>query len=155
MSGQKWTDLTDAYNMCLAKRLEIAQQSSKDFVSIIQFNDGARIIYSASPLSNGIPQLAHMARGGTSFSPALQKAMEVLNEVTDGYIPVLLFMSDGQGKGGPSEMAGIYTNYKSRGLQVHTIAFGKDADTATLGQLAYAAHGKFHKCITGAELAKT
>ncbi|CAF1528181.1 unnamed protein product, partial [Rotaria sordida] len=155
MSGQKWTDLTDAYNMCLEKRLEIAQQLSKDFISIVQFDDDARVICSASPLSNGIPRLAHMTEGETSFSPALQKAMEVLNKVTDGYIPVLLFMSDGQGEGGPSEMAGIYTNYKSRGLQVHTIAFGKDADTATLEQLADAAHGKFHKCITGAELAKT
>ncbi|CAF4386902.1 unnamed protein product, partial [Rotaria sordida] len=76
MGGQKWTDLTDAYNMCLEKRLEIAQQLSKDFISIVQFDHDARVICSASPLSNGIPRLAHMTGGATSFSPALQKAME-------------------------------------------------------------------------------
>ncbi|CAF1154913.1 unnamed protein product [Rotaria magnacalcarata] len=155
MRGQPWTDLTNAYRLCLEKRLDIAQQSSKDFISIVQFNGDARVTCQASALSNTIPPLLDMASGGTSFSPALSKAMEELNKLTNSYIPVLLFMSDGGGSGGPNEMIQIYNTHHKRGIQVHTIAFGEHADRTTLQKLADAAHGESHYSETGQTLAET
>jgi Mg-chelatase subunit ChlD len=154
-ADNKWTHLTNAYNMCLRKRLEIAQQSSDDIVCIIQFDSNARVTCPATVLSSMIPQLAQMNGGGTNFSPALNKAWEELKNMTNRHTPVLLFMSDGKGSGGPHEMTKIYSEYHSQGLHVHTIAFGKDADTATLTKLAEAGHGTFHQSITGEDLAKT
>ncbi|CAF4524574.1 unnamed protein product [Rotaria sp. Silwood2] len=155
MCSQPWNDLTAAYTMCLQKRRGIAQQSTNDIVSIIQFDDGTRIICERSALSSGVRQLATTHCGGTSFWPALNKALELLSRTTNSYIPVLLFMSDGGGSGGPNEMAKIYQNHHHLGLQVHTIAFGGRADTATLESLAGAGRGKFHKSLTGEELVNT
>jgi uncharacterized protein YegL len=102
-----------------------------------------------------IPQLASMSGGSTEFSPVLNKALEVLNKTANTHIPLLLFMSDGAGNGGLNEMTNIYKNHQSRGLHVHTVAFGNDADSKTLTQLAQAGGGKFHKSITGVDLANT
>ena len=64
-------------------------------------------------------------------------------------------MSDGSGSGGPAEMTQIYNSHRSRGLQVHTVAFGTRANTGTLRELATLGGGEFHESITGDDLIKT
>ncbi|UJR19420.1 hypothetical protein I4U23_022550 [Adineta vaga] len=151
----KWDGLVTAYNMFLNKRLEIAQWSGGDIISIIYFNHDARIIHELHQLSSTAPELERNRGGSTSFGPALKAAFKVLGKATNNYIPLLLFMSDGGGIGGPHEMTKIHEAYHSRGLQVHTIAFGRDADKTTLNKIAQAGKGTFHQNITSVDLSDT
>ncbi len=65
---------------------------------------------------------------------------------------MLIFMSDGCGSGGASELASMVSAFSSTGLQVHTVAFGS-ADEATLrGFAAQCPGGKFHKAFGAADL---
>ncbi|CAF5009753.1 unnamed protein product [Rotaria sp. Silwood1] len=155
MSGQPWAALTEAYNTCLKERIKIAQHSTNDIVSVIQFDSEVRCICQESALSSGTPSLQPLRGRGTNFSPALKEALRVLNTSADSYIPVLLFMSDGAGSGGPAEMTTIYNQYHHRGLQVHSIAFGSSVDKATLKKIATVGGGQFHHNSTGKQLVET
>ncbi len=81
--------------------LEIRKDAStSDIVSLILFNDSARIVCKAMPLPDCHSQLGdflNLQGGVRKFGPALSCALDVIGEVHQQtvYRPLLIFMSDG------------------------------------------------------------
>ncbi len=86
---------------------------------------------------------------------ALRTAADVLSRSPSDRVPLLIMMSDGDGSGGDSEMSSIRSAHSSRGLQVHTIAFGSGANSSKLQSLATTGGGTFHSAATGMQLVDT
>jgi len=90
------------------------------------------------------------SNGGTDFTVALKKTMEVLRSI-DLQVskPVLLFMSDGQAPGGVFEMKKLYNEFQSSDLVTYVIAFGSDEEGhKQLSELAAAANGKYLEAVS-------
>ncbi len=113
------------------------------------------------PAASVIGRIAAVGAYGTDFDPALRTANRVMRSSPPHLTPVLVFMSDGRdqlSKGDPAmtTMQQMYARYSTRGLQVHTIAFGHDAaNIPRLAELAAAGGGTFHHAVTGMQLAST
>jgi len=155
MSGEPWADLVRAYLNFKSKRLS-DQVGSRDYVSVIQFNDSARSIVTSCSIASA-PSSLYIGGGGTTFSPALRLASSVIQAHRIPSVPILIFMSDG-GDGGGDAVAttqSIANQCKHLNLQVHTIAFGASASEKLLQNMANVAGGQFHKAIDGVSLVQT
>jgi uncharacterized protein YegL len=93
--------------------------STADIVSLILFDESARIVCKAMPLADCQSKLGdflNMQGGGTKFGPALSCALNVIREVHQqtGFPPLLMFMSDGGSSDGEPEMVSwvLFSPYK-------------------------------------------
>ena len=126
MWGDPWDHLSNAFKQFLDQRLR--DQSTTDLVSVIQFDDSARQVMQRVPLQADL-ELLECNEGNTAFLPPLNMACDILSNREATELPVLIFMSDGDGHDDPRfvmekmwEMAEQY-----RPLSVHTVAFGEHA----------------------------
>ena len=126
MRGQPWQDVCNAFQVFLQKR--VSEQATSDLVSVIQFDDSARIPMQEVSLREDLGLLRYRGRG-TKFIPALDAAQSIVLNSQTAHIPVLIFMSDGAG----NDSHGNILN-KTReliqhcpSLNVHTIGFGRGA----------------------------
>lgn len=110
---------------------------ASDKYSIVKFNDSAEIIV----LNRGVKEdfigdVCNMRGGGTNFLKPLDKLIEILNENDfDLYIPVILFLSDGQGESKQvvtRKCRQVLEKFSKADLLFFSIGFGKDADRDTL-----------------------
>ena len=153
MNGKPWGDLTEAYSHLLKTRMGL--HAAEDKVSVIIFDHSAQCEFELRPISQAQQHLQQHG-GGTAFTPALRQANSILaNPAAQGYTPVLIFMSDGQGEhvnNGPmGAMQDIVQTCSGTGLQVFTIAFGR-ADRQSLSALAQAGGGQMKLAVDGAAL---
>eukprot|EP00878_Enallax_costatus_P013375 GHUV01013985.1.p1 GENE.GHUV01013985.1~~GHUV01013985.1.p1 ORF type:complete len:1200 (+),score=534.70 GHUV01013985.1:114-3713(+) len=155
MSGRPWQDLTTAYQQLLQRRN--SDQCLGDLVSVVTFSDSPTVQITRQPIST-VAQSFSATFGGTYFAPALTQCDALIAGTPAGYTPILIFMSDGCD--GSSTAVGtmqqLYTKYRGRNLQVHTIAFGHSAGSgATLLQsMATAANGTYHAAASGLQLSQ-
>ena len=126
MWGDPWEHLSVAFKEFLDQRLR--DQSTSDLVSVIQFDHSARQVMQRVQLRADLG-LLECNEGNTAFLPPLNMACDILRNRQDTELPVLIFMSDGDGHDDPEavlnkmrEMAEQY-----RPLSVHTVAFGEHA----------------------------
>lgn len=113
--------------------------ATKDKVSVILFNDKARVeILNASV--NDIIKLPDCQGGSTKFVPALQELDTILQETdADLFIPIVFFLSDGYG-----ESTHLVTNKCKEIRNKHTrlnmlffsVGYGDKADQNTLESMA-------------------
>ncbi len=151
MAGDAWQSLVNAYNAFLSRRG--ADQGTQTLVSVIQFSDSARVIYSCLPM-NAVGRSLPFKAGGTEFGPAFKCALTQIALKPD-FTPLILFMSDGDdGKHGPCpEMAAIVQRYPK--VQVHAIGFGNKVDTRRMTAIASQARGGTYKtALTAIDLSK-
>ena len=93
--------------------LEIRKHAStSDIVSLILFNDSARVVCKAMPFADcqsNIGYFLNLQGGVRKFGPALSFAVDVIGEVHEqtGYPPLLIFMSDGGSSDGEKEMVSL------------------------------------------------
>lgn len=130
-------------------------QAAEGRVSVVVFDNSAHCQFTLRPISQADVQLQQPG-GGRAFTPALSQAHSIFADpAAEGYIPVLIFMSDGQGEpinSGPARaMQDIAHTCSGTGLQVFTIAFGQ-ADSNSLSALANAGNGQMKLAANGAEL---
>lgn len=158
MSGTPFQQLTAAYQQFILGRRGArgGQGPSLDIVSTVMFGSSARSYKKHQPLSSITTELT-FASGSTNFGAGLSMALEHMTSAPAHYSPTLIFMSDGYPDtvgSGEAEMTSIFSRFKARGLQVHTVAFGTSA-AATLTKLAQLGGGKFHQALTGVDLMQT
>ena len=137
MSGPKIAELNMARDALIAA---LADPENKDGfrVSVIDFNDRADRLAFAEP-AGSLRVPPSIASGGTSFSAALQEALDVVRDFSalpnaDGWSylrPVILFLSDGQ-----SSVDDDLLRTVAEEVQIIAIAYGRDADQRTLGRIA-------------------
>lgn len=71
--------------------------------------------------------------GGTPLAQGVTVGQSDLAADTSGNVPIMIVLSDGNGSGGEVAAA---QDAKDAGTRIITIAYGSDADTATLAQMA-------------------
>jgi len=140
-----WTSLVAAVKQYLAVRQGLGTQ---DLVSIVIFNNVARIVAQRMPLADcvaNVHQLLKFVGGGTDFGAALKTSLQLLESQEETLPAAMLFMSDGSGGGGEAEMTQIVAKFS--GIKVNTMAFGQGADGGKLQALANLAgsSGKFSR----------
>lgn len=93
MSGD-WNDLVTAYQVCISARLTVAQSGTPDQVSIVRFGTGASAFQTAIPIADALLDMPYADKGTTNYAAGFTRAGEALRETQQGYLPVLLFMTD-------------------------------------------------------------
>ena len=130
MGGQPWQDVCNAFRLFLHRR--VREQASSDLVSVIQFDNNARIAMQGVSLREDLGLLPYRG-GGTAFIPPLNTAQSIVCNSQTAYIPVVVFMSDGAGEDHTSvlnKMRQLVQHCSA--LSVHTIGFGYGASHSRL-----------------------
>jgi len=81
------------YNQYLLQRLQ--KQCNSDLVSVVQFDSTAHIAVQTEPLFSAPKTLGYRG-GGTQLYPAAECAVALVQATPASYIPVIVFMSDGE-----------------------------------------------------------
>jgi uncharacterized protein YegL len=149
MSGTPWNQLCNAYSTFIAQRK--GDQGFHDLVSVVAFNSYPREIFRKYPI-NQCPCLSGYRGGGTSFSPAINYASDYIISDPADCKKMVIFMSDGAD--GSSNAVQTVRTVKSRfpDLVFNTVAFGSDADSRLLQEMASEGGGKLYTARTGIEL---
>ncbi|CAJ1966718.1 unnamed protein product [Cylindrotheca closterium] len=145
-----WPGVVEAYNKYVARRLQ--SQSTLDLVSIVQFDDNARLTVDCEPITS-VPNTLDYNGGGTRFSPAASLGSQAVQQSPASHAPVVVFMSDGgtdpsdsaQASQTLSQLNSIVLQRYNRDLELHVIAFGGGADTRQLLDISQASNvGRLH-----------
>jgi hypothetical protein len=133
MSGQRFADLQTAYRNFIEIRRN--SQGLSDFVSVVLFNNTARLLHPSPLPISSVPTTLPFRGGGTNFSAGLNAAIPMISQCKN--TPIMIFMSDG-GDGSPPSvsanlMRSIRNRFASKGFVAHSIAFGS-------GGIKYAAY---------------
>lgn len=87
----------------------------------------AKLWQSGQPTA-GIAKVVRLKRGGTPDAPVLRWATEaILRDARNGETPVIIFCSDGEGQ---PTMPDAVEAARARGIDVRSVALGKDLDAA-------------------------
>jgi len=142
MAGSRWNALMDCVKKILSEHQNGA--SSESIVSIILYDGTATTPVKFEPITqkDSIFSKISFRGGGTDYANALTCAQEVLvsNDNTT-YVPVLLFLSDGECGNGDREMEVLKNTFSSHGLQIYVIGFGNEV--SRLQDLAKLGGGKY------------
>ncbi|CAJ1966717.1 unnamed protein product [Cylindrotheca closterium] len=145
-----WPGVVEAYNKYVARRLQ--SQSTLDLVSVVQFDDNARLTVDCEPITS-VPNTLDYRSGGTRFSPAASLGSQAAQKSPASHVPVVVFMSDGgtdpsdsaQASQTLSQLNSIVLQRYNRDLELHVIAFGGGADTRQLLDISQASNvGRLH-----------
>jgi hypothetical protein len=156
MSGQPWADLMVAYNSFLQKR---KATGAKDLISVLLHDDTARLVVDQVPLVNAPTSLTPRLQGN-SFYVALIEAQRHLRSSRAGFVPMIIFMSDGGDcdphKNGARNpvllMEKIYQEHKESGFVCYTLGYGQGVDYEILKKLAAAGRGSTIQAPTAVDL---
>jgi uncharacterized protein YegL len=136
MSGQKNADTITAANF-LADQVLAA--NAANLVGVTFFGENSTAARVVQPLTDdgaavdtAIDSLP--AENGTPIGAGVTTGQSDLAADTSGNDPIMIFLTDGNGSGGPAEAAAA----KTAGTRIITIAFGAGADTAKLETMASA-----------------
>ncbi|GLD98801.1 hypothetical protein PINS_up007519 [Pythium insidiosum] len=156
MSGSPWQNLMGAYTEYINNR--ISDQATTDLVSVITFDNSARIQYDAVRIASMRTAQVHYTGGGTSYSSGLRLANEVLSRIDfDTYRPVIVFFSDGHPHDpveGEQLAQHIQQAYGMYGLKAYAVGFGS-INLHVLERVATALGGSYHHALDGTELKST
>ncbi|KAL7471164.1 hypothetical protein ACHAXS_011482, partial [Conticribra weissflogii] len=88
-----WVGVVSAYKKYVSKRQQ--SQCFSDLVSVVQFDEAARVTVRMEPLSSAPNTLSYHG-GGTCFYPAALEACQLARNTPPSHSPIIIFMSDGQ-----------------------------------------------------------
>ncbi|RHZ44791.1 hypothetical protein Glove_709g38 [Diversispora epigaea] len=115
----------------------------KDTVSLILFDHTSEIIFENKKLDNSDycmqEMLKHVARGGTDFDRAIQKAGTVIDNHFDPLkTNIIIFCSDGECGVPEGQLRQICSRNKQKGspLYLYTILFSGDVNSPSLSKMA-------------------
>jgi uncharacterized membrane protein len=131
-----------------------------DHLGVLSFNDAFNWDVPIRPLGSGLSLRAAQdavsgvqATGGTHMHQAMQTGLEGMANLPPEASPSrhILILSDGQSSdGSPAEFRHLAEEAQAQGITISTIAFGEDADTDVLSQIAEVGQGRFY-AVTEAE----
>jgi Ca-activated chloride channel family protein len=127
--------------------------SSEDEIGLWSFSTGINRLDPIAPLSTAHDKLASdirnlAANGGTDLYKTTSAAVaEVQSGWDPSHINAVLLLTDGQDSNGGSDGALVHAlavQPQGMSVPVFTIAYGSDADLATLKRISGASHGLFY-----------
>jgi Mg-chelatase subunit ChlD len=117
----------------------------RDLMGVIGFDDAASWVLPLQPLTNKQAAQQTMASvrpgGGTDIYPALKAAIDAL-DASDAALKHVILLSDGVTMG--ADFKTLLEGAKARDVTVTTLAFGTDADRATMQDLATWGGGSYY-----------
>jgi uncharacterized protein YegL len=121
MRGKPWEELQQA----VLGFVESRENSEKEKLSIVQFNDEAEVMCEFITLMDfDINKHLTFRSGGTNFGAAISKSHELfLKNSIDNYRPIFIFMTDGRSDTGECEMNKLAEDLLPRKLVTVTIMF--------------------------------
>ncbi|VEU39668.1 unnamed protein product [Pseudo-nitzschia multistriata] len=142
-----WPGVVSVYNKYLENRRR--RQHHLDSVSVVQFDNGARVICELENIADAPVNLC-MSAGGTKFAPAAELAYAVARKTPPSHTPVIIFISDGCAD--DSEQAASFfetlnQEMKNRygDIELHVIGFRGGTDSSQLQKISRAsANGRVH-----------
>jgi uncharacterized protein YegL len=158
MGGSRWQQLMISYNTFLQQRA--ASQGQKDIVSVISYESSARVKFSCQTIETCMQNSGYrnwsMSGGGTDFRQAIRCSIpEMQKSERLGYVPVYIFMSDGQASDPEAEVREMRRCLQHRGFIMHVIGF--DYDSSVLRNMARVAGfpNNYRHARNGMELQST
>jgi len=158
MSGQPMKDLERGYSSFINERLKSGTTS--DSLSVIAFDDDVQIKYKNVGLNSSKKNLDLTPGGLTSYSKALNKALEYL-KLESTKKPVLVFMTDGMPTDYKSDIdksindIKTWASTKANGFEGYFMHYGYGGGEAYVHYLSDQFKGTYHKCANGEQLEKT
>jgi uncharacterized protein YegL len=138
MSGEKIANATTAAKLLVGKA-ELEHTS----IGIIHFNSTAAVLVPVTPIDDQATKDSIFAQidtitagGGTAIGDAAQLALDGLTALgTTEDTKIVFLLSDGQSNSGVDPLS-VIPAYQAAKIPMFTFAYGVDADTVTLGQMA-------------------
>jgi len=147
MAGQPWTDLLNAVKAFINKRIECCNSNGcpvEDQVTVVNYATTARGVITGQPISPNLVNSIGFNGGGTNFAAGLNQIKAVITQSApqnSGFIPCLIFMSDGECSKGDSEMEELIRRIPN--IQVFVIGFGSGCYRPRMARLAEKGKGQF------------
>lgn len=123
MSNQKWNELKMAYNTFLDDKKSM--QTCTDVISIITYNDSARVICTAQSVETS-PKELNFLSGGTNFLNAFKAVDDNQIILKSNANPIIVFMTDGLADDPSAYLLTLMKKYENRNLKIYAILFGND-----------------------------
>ena len=134
-----WNDVVTAVQSFIRRRRQMATQ---DMITVELYTDTTEVVAEYQTIHDFDISSMKFMGGKTNFDRALSVANQLIGRhLKNGFVPVLIFMSDGQCGNGELEMEKIAQNYRlQHNLKVYTLGFGK-INFTKLKELARVGHG--------------
>ncbi len=124
---KNWSGLQQAFCRYL-DTLQSDEESSADLISVIEFDDDARIVAQAISIDDARQLSLSIRGGGTKFAPAISKANDLLKEDASSKTDiVLVFMTDGANTDDDTSveiLRDIFHKFDTRNPKFRAIFFG-------------------------------
>lgn len=155
---REWNGVVVAYQNFLKERLQ--NQCTADLVSVVQFNQSARVTVHQQWISDA-PQNLGYRGGNTCYTPAAEQGCQLALSTPSSHSPVVIFMSDGLADERDAEYtASIFkrTTEKVRihdgnDISLHVIAFGPGMDQRQLLNIMHSSsNGRIHSSANASQL---
>lgn len=148
MRGAKWLAAMAAAKLAVGMAWLSSPSWGGDYVGVIKFASSPATVFSPVEMTDKATRTAHQreisgsASGGTGIDAALWGALSELNALrTEATGPeCIILLSDGQSQDTVTDVT--LDKLNQRGVTVHTVAYGSDADRALLRRIASATGGK-------------
>jgi len=153
MSGGPWKDLLGAVTAFINKRIECCNSNGcvvEDLVTVVNYASSARVIFESQAISPSLVNHIDFRSGGTVFPAGLNTVNSCIAAKQSGWVPCLIFMSDGGDSQGDAEMEAIVQ--QTPGIQVFVIGFGSGCDRPRMMRLAEKGKGQFFYGADGSQL---
>eukprot|EP00759_Apiculatamorpha_spiralis_P025908 PhF_6_TR29163/c1_g1_i1/m.42631 len=141
----RWESLVQAYNNFVRTRQ--LDQGNGDILSVAFHSDAIHIQFQRQSVM-ALPTLGNPSWGGNDFGSVLRGARPVIDATPAGYIPVLIFMTDGgdcaaDRSVGLNMMRDMRSAYMSRGFVCHTVLAYALSEEKLMRDYATIGGGKF------------
>lgn len=141
MEGSNWVALMKSVKDFL--KVRSADGSPDDRASIVYFSSDASIVVANSPVCPAlISELPPQTGGGTNYSEALQKVIQIMSQKNDSNLKYgIVFMSGGEAGYPDTEIKSIKANYLDLIYKFWTIGYGESNDFSILKQICRELYG--------------
>ena len=119
MRGSPWQAVLKSFNSFLDLR---NSDQSNDIVSVVNFSSSAREVWSGVPACNCSSEISFTG-GYTDFLPAIDVAFPLIQRFPKTYLPVMIFMSDGEGNRSVAPELLTYANQIGKHFKFYAVAF--------------------------------
>jgi Mg-chelatase subunit ChlD len=124
MKGDRWAALQNSFSAYMT--VLTSNGSSSDIVSVIQFDNTARVVAESSSAQDAAALNLSMKGGGTTFGPALLRTMELLRRDSSTCDVILVFMTDGDNQDDETPidvLRQLFGEFASRNPKFNAIGF--------------------------------
>lgn len=127
-------------NMKRAVEIAVDMLKPTDFVSVVEFDDGAKTIVPCQPATNlpAIKQAIHKIKsaGGTEMSKGMKLGLDELGKQQDGKrVTRMLLLTDGQTNGDEKECMALAAKAKGAGVSIAAYGLGDDWNETLLNEI--------------------